>query len=170
MDKPKNKTENSIKLDEIDIRIMQALQKNADCSIAQLAGIVGLSATPCWNRIQRLTNHQYIQKKVALLNPEKVFAEVVVFMEIKASHNQKWLSSFEKILTEFSQITEAFRMSGEIDYLLKIQVANIKEFDLFYKKLVSAIDIEKTTSNIVLEVIKSTTELNLDNLKKANGI
>ena len=165
-----NQRKNSQRLDKIDYKILKAVQKNGDYSVAQLANSVGLSATPCWSRLQKLIQNKYIKQKVSLLNAEKIGMEVVVFVFITAKHERHWQEEFESTVMEFSEITECFRMSGRNDYLLKVQVSSVKDYDNFYKRLVSKIPIKKVNSSIALEQLKYTTELSLDKLKEIHQI
>ncbi|WP_254475197.1 Lrp/AsnC family transcriptional regulator [Bartonella sp. B1098] len=159
-------------MDRLDRKILHLLQENATLSVADIAKKVGLSTTPCWRRIQKLEEDGVIQRRVAVLSPEKVNAHVTVFVSIRTNtHSHEWFKRFSKIVQEFREVIEFYRMSGDIDYLLRVVVPDIEAYDLFYKKLISKIDIRDVSSSFAMEQIKYTTELPLNYIKlqeKAN--
>lgn len=149
-------------MDRLDKRILDFLQSDATLSIAELAERVGLSTTPCWRRVQNLEKQGVIRKRVTLLDREKLNVGVDVFVAIKTSqHNVKWLEKFARVVAEFDEVMEFYRMAGEIDYLIHVVVPDIPSFDVFYKKLVSRIDISDVSSTFAMERIKYTTQLPL---------
>ncbi|WP_208435789.1 Lrp/AsnC family transcriptional regulator [Bartonella phoceensis] len=153
-------------MDRLDRKILHLLQENATLSVADIAKRVGLSTTPCWRRIQRLEEDGVIQRRVAVLSPEKVNAHVTVFVSIRTNtHSHEWFKRFAKIVREFREVIEFYRMSGDIDYLLRVVVPNIEAYDLFYKKLIAKIDIRDVSSSFAMEQIKYTTELPLNYIK-----
>ncbi|WP_144755499.1 MULTISPECIES: Lrp/AsnC family transcriptional regulator [Bartonella] len=153
-------------MDRLDRKILHLLQENATLSVADIAKRVGLSTTPCWRRIQKLEEDGVIQRRVAVLSPEKVNAHVTVFVSIRThTHSHEWFKRFSKIVQEFREVIEFYRMSGDIDYLLRVVVPNIEAYDLFYKKLISQIDIRDVSSSFAMEQIKYTTELPLNYIK-----
>ncbi|WP_375619841.1 MULTISPECIES: Lrp/AsnC family transcriptional regulator [unclassified Bartonella] len=153
-------------MDRLDRKILHLLQENATLSVADIAKKVGLSTTPCWRRIQKLEEDGVIQRRVAVLSPEKVNAHVTVFVSIRTNtHSHEWFKRFSKIVQEFREVIEFYRMSGDIDYLLRVVVPNIEAYDLFYKKLISKIDIRDVSSSFAMEQIKYTTELPLNYIK-----
>lgn len=153
-------------MDRLDRKILHLLQENATLSVADIAKKVGLSTTPCWRRIQKLEEDGVIQRRVAVLSPEKVNASVTVFVSIRTNtHSHEWFKRFSKIVQEFREVIEFYRMSGDIDYLLRVVVPNIEAYDLFYKKLISKIDIRDVSSSFAMEQIKYTTELPLNYIK-----
>lgn len=153
-------------MDRLDRKILHLLQENATLSVADIAKKVGLSTTPCWRRIQKLEEDGVIQRRVAVLSPEKVNARVTVFVSIRTNtHSHEWFKRFSKIVQEFREVIEFYRMSGDIDYLLRVVVPNIEAYDLFYKKLISKIDIRDVSSSFAMEQIKYTTELPLNYIK-----
>ncbi len=150
-------------MDKTDRAILAILQEDATLPVADIARKVGLSTTPCWRRIQKLEEDKVILKRVAILDPRKVNADVTVFVSIKTDqHNEEWLKRFAEVITKFSEVAGFYRMSGEIDYLLKVVVPDINAYDIFYKKLVSQIDIENVSSAFAMERIKDTTQLPLE--------
>ena len=125
-----------------------------------IAERIGLSTTPCWRRIQNLEKQGVIKKRVALLDAEKLNLGMTVFVQIKAGqHDIDWLSQFAEHAAGIEQIVEFYRMSGEYDYMLKVVVADMKAFDIFYKKLVGGIQLSDVTSSFAMEQIKYTTAL-----------
>lgn len=152
-------------MDRTDKAILAILQQDATLPVADIARKVGLSTTPCWRRIQKLEEDKVIRTRVAILDPEKVNAGVTVFVSIKTDkHNEEWLKRFAEVIVQFSEVVGFYRMSGDVDYLLKVAVPDIKAYDLFYKKLVSRIDIENVSSAFAMERIKDSTQLPLEYL------
>lgn len=151
-----------MKLDDFDIRILARLQQDASTPLAELAQEVGLSATPCWRRIQKLEAAGLIRKRVALLDRRQLKAGVTVFIAIRtARHSMEWLERFHAAVNDLPEIVDFYRMSGEIDYLLKAFVPDIEAYDVLYKKLISRIDLSDVTSMFAMEELKSTTAIPL---------
>ena len=149
-------------LDEMDVKILKLLQADCTLPVADVGKAVGLSTTPCWRRIQKLEEAGVITRRVALLNPASVNAGVTVFIEIKTDqHNLDWLEQFRAAIQDLPEIVEAYRMSGEVDYLLRVVVPDIGAYDAFYKRLISRLKIAKVSSAFAMEQIKFTTELPL---------
>ena len=149
-------------LDAMDLKILNILQEDVTRPVADIGREVGLSTTPCWRRIQKMEEAGVIRKRVALLDPEQVDAGVTVFVFIKTDqHNADWLARFHKAVEAFPEVVEIYRMSGEIDYLLRVSVPDIAAYDAFYKKLIAKIDISKVSSAFAMEQIKYTTALPL---------
>jgi len=149
-------------LDAVDIKILRILQKDCTVSVAEIGREVGLSTTPCWRRIQKLEQEGVIDSRVALLNPKKVDAGVTVFVAITTSeHTVEWLETFHAVLREFPEIVDAYRMSGQVDYLLRVVVPDIDSYDRFYKQLISRIRLNDVSSSFAMEQIKYTTALPL---------
>ena len=129
---------------------------------ARLAEQVGLSTTPCWRRIQKMEEDGVITGRVAVLDPAKINAKVTVFVSVTTNqHNEDWLTKFTRIISAMPEVAGFYRMSGNIDYLLKVVVPDIEAYDAFYKNLVSQIDITDVSSAFAMERIKETTELPL---------
>jgi Lrp/AsnC family transcriptional regulator len=149
-----------IVLDSIDRRILRELQRDATIAIADLAQIVGLSQTPCWKRIKRLTDAGIITKRVALLDREKLDLGLVVFVSVRTSrHDQEWLDAFAGAASSMPEVIEFYRLSGDTDYLLKVLVRDIAAYDAFYKRLIAAVPLSDVSSAFAMEQIKSTTAL-----------
>lgn len=151
-------------MDATDRKILSLLQEDATLSIESIASKVHLSSTPCWKRIRRLENDGVIEKRVALLNPDKVGAGVTVFVAVKTNqHNRKWLDNFASSVEDMPEILDFYRMSGEIDYLLRVVVPDIAAFDTFYQQLISRVPLSDVTSSFAMEQIKHTTALPITN-------
>jgi Lrp/AsnC family transcriptional regulator len=151
-----------IVLDSIDRRILRELQADATIPIAELAERSGLSQTPCWKRVKRLTEAGVITRRVALLDGEKLDLGLVVFVAIKTSrHDQDWLDAFAKGAASLPEVVEFYRMSGDTDYLLKVVVRDIAAYDAFYKRLIAAAPLQDVSSSFAMEQIKFTTALPL---------
>ena len=149
-------------LDAIDIKILGILQKDCTVSVADIGKAVGLSTTPCWRRIQKLEHEGVIQARVALLDAKRVNAGVTIFVAITTSeHSLQWLERFHEVLREFPEVVEAYRMSGQIDYLLRVTVPDIESYDRFYKNLIERISLSDVSSSFAMEQIKYTTALPL---------
>jgi Lrp/AsnC family transcriptional regulator len=130
--------------------------------VSDIGKEVGLSTTPCWRRIQKLEETGVIRKRVAVLEPERVNAGVTVFVSIKTDkHSTAWLDRFHKAVDDFPEVIEFYRMSGEVDYLLRVVVPDIRAYDEFYKKMISRIEIAKVSSAFAMEQMKYTTALPL---------
>jgi len=130
---------------------------------ADVAKKVGLSTTPCWRRIQKLEEEGVIKRRVAILNPERINARVNVFVSIRtSSHSHEWLRRFSEVVQEFPEVVEFYRMSGDVDYLLRVVVPDIAAYDAFYKRLIAKIEIRDVSSSFAMEQIKYTTEMPLD--------
>lgn len=149
-----------IVLDQIDRRLLRELQKDATVAIAELAATVGLSQTPCWKRIKRLTDAGVITRRVALLDPDKLDLGLVVFVSVRTNrHDPEWLDAFAKAAAAMSEVVEFYRLSGDTDYLLKVIVKDIAAYDALYKRLIGAVPLSDVSSAFAMEQIKSTTAL-----------
>jgi Lrp/AsnC family transcriptional regulator len=156
--------------DSVDKNILALLQEDATLSVAELAKRVGLSTTPCWRRVQRLEEEGVIKAKVALLEGTKINAGVTVFVAITTNqHNKEWLQRFAEVVTPMPEVVEIYRMSGNVDYMLRVVVPDIAAYDVFYKKLVSKIDLTDVSSSFAMEEIKNTSALPLHFLKTAKN-
>jgi len=151
-----------VKLDAFDLRILALLQEDASKPLAEIAEAVGLSPTPCWRRIQKLEAEGYIRRRVALLDRNKLKAGVTVFIAVKtARHTMEWLERFHTAVHDLPEIVDFYRMSGDIDYLLKAYVSDITAYDALYKKLIARIELSDVTSMFAMEELKATTAIPL---------
>lgn len=147
-------------MDSVDQKILNLLQLDASLTVKQIAAQISLSVTPCWKRIQKLEAQGFIRARVALLDAKKVNADVTVFVAIKTDqHTAEWIERFSGAVSDMPQVMEIYRMSGEIDYLLKVVVSSIEAYDRFYKKLVDRIELSHVTSSFAMEQMKYTTAL-----------
>jgi Lrp/AsnC family transcriptional regulator len=149
-------------LDSIDRRILRELQADSTVAIAELAERVGLSQTPCWKRVKRLEAEGIIEKRVALVDRERLDLGLVVFVAVRAArHDEEWLTQFARGASALPEVVEFYRMSGETDYLLKVIVRDIAAYDRFYKRLIAAAPMGDVSSSFAMEQIKFTTALPL---------
>lgn len=150
-------------LDDTDRAILRHLQLDTRVSLELLARRIGKSKTAVWNRIQRLESEGVIRRHVAIVDPRAVGLGMTVFVAIRTNHHEAtWLDTFTAAIQDLPEIMGCYRMAGELDYILKVQVADTAALDAFYKRLVSRIDLYNVTSLIVMETIKETEALPLD--------
>ncbi|MEC6880879.1 transcriptional regulator [Photobacterium sp. NCIMB 13483] len=148
-------------LDSVDRTLLRLLQNDATMPLAELADAVNLTTTPCWKRLKRLEEDGILRQRVALLDPVKLGIAFTAFVQVKTSnHSQDWFNHFVSTVTEFPEVMEFYRMAGEYDYMMKVQVADMQAFDNMYKKLVAAVsDLTNVTSTFAMEPLKYTTAL-----------
>ena len=145
-------------MDEIDRQLLELLQQDATLSIAQMAERVGLSATPCWKRIQKLETRGVITRRVAVVNPESVGVSLSVLVSVEAGeHTPEWLEHFSAGVAAMPEVMEVYRMAGDVDYMLRVAVADMAEYDAFYKRLIAIAPMKNVTSRFAMERIKHTT-------------
>jgi len=157
-------------LDKFDCAILAALQTDGTLSIAALSEKVGLSTTPCWKRLRRLEDEGYIESRVAIVNRRKVGLPVTVFVSIRTTeHDEKWLNRFAAAVIALPEVQEFHRMSGDVDYLLKVVTTDIDGYDRFYKKLIKAAKLSGVSSAFSMEQIKFTTALPLELISHGAG-
>jgi len=144
--------------DEIDRALLAILQQDATLSIAQMAERVGLSATPCWKRIQKLEAKGVVNRRVAIVDPNAVGVGLSVFVGVEAGeHTPEWLRRFSTGVTSLPEVMEVYRMAGEVDYMLRVAVADMAEYDTFYKRLIAIAPMKNVTSRFAMERMKHTT-------------
>ncbi|CAM3187250.1 MULTISPECIES: Lrp/AsnC family transcriptional regulator [Vibrio] len=150
-----------VELDKVDRKILALLQQDGTLSLNDLAEAVNLTTTPCWKRLKKLEESGVIEKRVALLNPEKLDLSFTAFVLVKTcDHSHEWYSQFVSTAADFPEVMEFYRMAGEYDYMMKVQVKDMQCFDNFYKKLVNSIaGISNVTSTFAMEPLKYTTAL-----------
>ena len=150
-------------MDEIDKSILRILQTDASLSNAAIAEKVGLSTTPCWRRIRRLEESGVIQRRVALVDPQKINLAVTVFVAVRTNqHSDEWFRGFAEAVSEMPEVVEFYRLSGDIDYLLRVVVPDIDAYDRLYKRLIERVDLFDVSSSFAMEQIKLTTALPVD--------
>ena len=153
-------------VDKLDRRILELLQTDAGLTAAGVGERVGLSKAPCWRRIQRLREEGVIRRTVAILDARKLNVGTTVFVTIKtANHSEAWFEKFVKAVQDIPEVTEIHRMSGEVDYLMRVVVPDIDGYDAVYKRLIAAVDFLDVSASFALETIKHTTALPLSYLK-----
>ena len=149
-------------MDSVDFKILDLLQGDAGLTVKEIARRVHLSVTPCWKRIRKLEEDGVISARVALLDPVKVKANVTVFIAIKTDqHTTEWIGRFSRAVRDMPEVMEIYRMSGEVDYLMRVAVSDIDAYDRFYKRLVDRIELANVTSSFAMEQMKYTTALPL---------
>jgi Lrp/AsnC family transcriptional regulator len=148
--------------DTVDFRILALLQDDAARSLGEIAAAVSLSQNACWRRIRRLEEDGVIQKRVALLDPARLGVGTTVFVTVRAGeHSESWLERFTAAVRKIPEIMEFYRMAGDIDYLLKIQVADIPAYDRVYKQLIRSVPLSDVSGAFAMETLKHTTALPL---------
>ena len=145
-------------MDQTDRKILAILQEDASLSVAQIAGRVNLSQTPCWRRIQRLEANGVIERTVALLDPDKIGFGISVFVAVEtADHSREWLERFAAAMNDMPEVMEVHRMAGDIDYILRVAVPDMPAYDAFYRRLIAAVPLKNVTSRFSMERVKATT-------------
>ncbi len=154
------KNVNNVEISSIDRVLLARLQQDVSISMDRLAKLAGVSKTAAWNRVQKLQQQGVIKKQVAILDAVKIGLPETFFIAIKTTqHQEAWLTTFVRVVQQYPEIVEVHRLAGDVDYLMKVQVASTRAFDELYKKLVSEIDIHSVTSSLSMEVIKQETAL-----------
>ena len=149
-------------MDKTDRKILALLQEDAAQPIADIARKIGLSVTPCWRRIQKLEEDGVIRARVALLEATKIGLGMSVFVAIKTDqHNADWLAEFASTISQRKEVVEFYRMSGEVDYLLRVVVPDMAAYDRFYKDLIAEVRLTDVSSSFAMEEIKYTPALPL---------
>lgn len=145
----------TVSLDRIDRAILRLLSRDATLPLAAIAREVGLSATPCWKRIKRMEEAGVITARVAKLSPERLGYPVSVFVSVEtADHSAEWLARFDRVIAEMPEIVGAWRMSGDIDYLLHVMVPDIPSYDAFYRRLIASVPLRNVSSRFAMERMK----------------
>ena len=148
--------------DRTDIAILRLLQRDASVSVSAIADSVHLSQNACWRRIKLMEENGVIRKRVALLDPKLLGVGVTVFVSVRAAeHTEKWLESFTAAVRRIPEVVEFYRMAGDVDYLLKLQVADIGAYDRVYKTLIRSAKLMDVSAAFAMEEMKRTTELPL---------
>ena len=148
------------RLDAIDRKILTVLQDDASLSVAEIGDRVGLSSTPCWKRIQRMEAEGIITRRVALVDQNKIGLGITVFVSVESGdHSEAWLKTFADAVSAMPEVMEFYRMAGDVDYTLRVVVADMQSYDIFYKKLIGAVALKNVTSRFAMEKIKSVTAL-----------
>jgi len=153
-------------VDEVDREILLLLQDDAALTARELAEHVGLTPTPCWRRVQNLEAAGVITRRVALVDPSSVNLDVTALVQIRTNnHSAEWLAQFQAAIEQFPEVVEAYRTSGEIDYMLRVVLPSIAAWDDVYKRLIEAVDLYDVRTIFVMEKMKQTTALPLHYVK-----
>jgi len=147
-------------LDPIDRKILHRLQRDATESLEHLGEQVGLSRNACWRRVRALQERGVITGQVALLSPQKLNLGLTVFIQLRTdSHDGNWMEQFAKATRSLPEILGVYRMSGDLDYLIKARVADVEAYDHLYRKLIARVPLSDVSASFVMEEIKETTAL-----------
>ncbi|MCB1360585.1 MAG: Lrp/AsnC family transcriptional regulator [Rhodobacter sp.] len=147
-------------LDPLDRKILKELQEDAAQSLDDIARKVGSSKTPVWNRIRKMRDLGVIGRQTVILDPESLGLEACFFVLIRtAEHDPDWQDRFLSSVRARPEVMEAHRLAGDIDYILKVRVANARAYDAFYQALIRDVKIHNVTALLSMEEIKSTTIL-----------
>ena len=150
-------------MDDIDKGILDCLQEDATMSKSEIAGKVNLSTTPCWRRVQKLKTSGVIRKEVALLDRDQLNLGLTAFVSVRTNqHNPEWSEEFANAIADIPEVVECYRMSGEVDYLLRIVIPDVKAYDAVYNQLIRAVEIYDVTTSFAMEQLKYSTKLPLD--------
>ena len=150
----------SVKLDEIDRRILAELQRDGTLSVDQVSKRVNLSRNACWRRIRRLEDESVITGRVALVDPEALGLGLTVFVIVRTSrHDPEWLKAFREAVLSMPEIIGVYRMSGDLDYVLRARVADVKAYDRLYQRLIAKAPLSDVSASFVMEEIRETTVL-----------
>ncbi len=148
-------------MNKLDLSLLELIQKDASLSTGELADRIGMSKSACWRRLQKLTQDGVIRKQVTLLNQDKVNLPLTVYISVRTNeHNDKWATQFQKVIQAMPGVLEVYRMSGDLDYLIKAVDEDMKGYDRLYKQLIKA-NLSDVSSSFVMETMKQTTELPL---------
>ena len=151
-----------MEIDEVDRRILRQLQRQVDVSLEDLGEKVGLSRNACWRRIRALDENGFIKRRVAILDPEALGLGLTVFIQIRTNrHDADWLQKFSAATRAMPEILGAYRMTGDLDYLIRARVTDVAAYDRLYQRLIKQIDISDVAASFVMEDLKETTELPL---------
>ena len=150
-------------MDHIDKAILTQLQRDASTPVSDIAESVGLSQTPCWRRIKKLEEEGVIARRAALVDPAAAGLKLTAFVAVRAArHDEAWLAKFSAHVRAIPEIVELHRMSGDVDYLMKVVCPDMASFDRIYKRLISGAEFSDVSSTFSMETLKATTELPLD--------
>ena len=152
-------------MDRKDKAILEALQQDATLTVAELAQNVGLSKSACWRRIQALEDERIIDARVTLLDQQKLGLDLTVYSAIRThEHTAEWFDGFHRMVTAMPNVMEVHRLSGDIDYLIRAVVPDMRSYDEMYKDMIGKVDLYDVSSSFSMETIKYTTALPLDHL------
>lgn len=154
-------------LDHADLKILAILQEDASPPVADIADKVHLSVNACWRRIKLLEDRGVIRKRVALLDPKSLGLGVTVFVSVKAGeHSEDWLEKFATAVRKMPEVVEFYRMTGDVDYLIKLQVSDVQSYDAAYRRLIRAARMRDVSAAFAMEELKHTSALPLPTIRK----
>lgn len=149
-------------IDETDRRILHELQKDATLSVDALSSRIHLSRNACWRRLKRLEDEGILKGRVALVDADKLGLGLTVFMLIRTSnHDPKWLDQFRTAVTSLTEVVGVYRMSGDLDYIIRARIEDMKAYDRLYQKLITRVPLSDVSASFVMEEIKDSTEIPL---------
>ena len=147
-------------LDDLDRRILSILQRDASLPLDRLSDMVALSRNACWRRIGVMEKAGIIKGRVVLVDPEKLGLGLTVFIQIRTNaHAVDWLKTFSAATRSMPEIIGVYRMSGDLDYLIRAQVADMAGYDRLYQRLIEKVPLSDVSASFVMEEIKETTAL-----------
>ncbi|WP_237152417.1 Lrp/AsnC family transcriptional regulator [Oryzibacter oryziterrae] len=147
-------------IDERDRKILQLLQQDASLAVVELAGRVHLSVSACSRRIQRLESEGYIARRTVVLDRERMGVPTTVFVLVKTSHHSvEWMESFRSVIADIPEIVEVHRLTGNIDYILKVILPSVEHYDVIYKAIVRKVELFDMSASISMEILKAGTEI-----------
>jgi Lrp/AsnC family transcriptional regulator len=147
-------------IDDLDRKILRELQRDCSIPVEELGERIGLSRNACWRRVKRLEADGYIRARVALVDPAKVGLGLEVFIAVKTdAHEPDWLDKFAKAMRDVPAVIGAYRMTGELDYLIRARVGDIKDYDALYQQLIRRVPMSDVSASFVMEEIKEVTAL-----------
>jgi Lrp/AsnC family transcriptional regulator len=150
----------NITFDSIDQRILDILQRDSEVPITAISEEVGLSATPCWRRVKRMEEAGLIKGRVALVDQKRANVPMIIFIGVTASrHEISWLNQFRALIEDIPEITEAYRLTGTVDYILKVVVPDVATYDRVYKQMIERLEFNQINSMISMEELKFTTAI-----------
>ncbi|GLK51188.1 MULTISPECIES: Lrp/AsnC family transcriptional regulator [Maricaulis] len=149
-----------MEIDDYDRRLLREIQSDSDRTVQELADLIGLSATPTARRLKRLAEAGIIRKHVALLDPEALGLQATLFIAVRTSrHDAEWLGRFAEGVRRMPEVVEFYRLSGDIDYLIKLCLPDVRAYDEVYKKLIAIAPLSDVSASFAMEAIKNTTKL-----------
>lgn len=152
----------SDEIDQTDRRILSILQRDASLTVDQVAEQVALSRNACWRRIRQMEQSGVIRGRVVLADPARVGCPLEVIVLVRtSSHEGGWMEKFQRTVRAMPEVVAAYRMTGDLDYLLRVRVADVPAYDRFYKRLIAQVAVSDISASFVMEEIKETTALPL---------
>ena len=152
-----------IEIDQIDRKLLRALQRDASLGVEALGELVGLSRNACWRRIRLMEEAGVIKARVALVDPDALGLGLTVFIAVRTDrHEPDWQDKFTRAVASMPEILGAYRTSGDLDYLLKAKVTDVRAYDRLYQRLIRKVELADISASFVMEEIMETTELPID--------